>query len=87
MSSSSEFRNDLLIFGLELFAAGLFLAFSLDVSLSWFVQLGYAALAAFYGLVAFWEYEDLFELYEEQADSDDSPSGREVIQVEVENSP
>lgn len=33
------------------------------------------------------EYRDLIELYEEQAGSDESSSGREVIQVEVENSP
>lgn len=87
MSTSSEFQVDLLFFGLELFAAGLFLALSLDFSLPWFGQLGYAGVAVFYGLVAFWQYGDLVELYEEQADSDDSSTGREVIQVEVDESP
>jgi hypothetical protein len=87
VSSSSEFRYDLLFFGFELFAAGLFLALSLEFSLLWFGQLGYAAAAGFYGLLAFWQYENLVEMYEEQAGSDASSSGREVIQVEVENCP
>jgi hypothetical protein len=87
VSTSTGFQVDLLFFGLELFAAGLFLALSLDFSLPWFGQLGYAAVAAFYGLVAFWQYEDLVDLYEEQADSDNSSSGREVIPVEVDESP
>jgi len=87
VSSISEVRNDLLFFGLDLFAAGLFLALSLELSLPWFAQLGYAGIAVFYGLLGFWQYEDLVELYEERAGSDDSSSGREVIQVEVESSP
>jgi len=38
------------------------------------------------GCFGFWEYQDIIELYEETG-SDASSSGREVIPVEVENSP
>lgn len=61
---------------------------SLDFSLPWFAQMLFALLTVFYGVVAWREYQDILELYQEQAGSSSSSSdGREVIQVEVGESP
>lgn len=86
MSTVDELRKRLLFLAAFSGMTGLYLAGSAISSFYWIsrvLSLLAGAGMAFFGLLEYWE---IIELYQEQVASQGSSDGREVIQVEVDES-
>jgi hypothetical protein len=79
-----KLRKSLFYFSAFSGITGFYFAGSLVSSFSWYLRAASAIAAVVMGYIAFLEYQDIVELFEEQIDSGSSSSeGREVIPVEV----
>jgi hypothetical protein len=87
VSNVDDLRKKLFYFSAFSGITVFYVAAALDSSLHWVTRTLFLVGAVSMSYFALLEYRDLIELYEEEADSDDSSSGREVIQVEVDESP
>lgn len=83
MSNVDELRKSLLYFSAFSGITAFYAAIALDSSLHWVTRTLSLVVTVSMSYFALLEYRDLIELYEEEADSHDSSSGREVIPVEV----